>query len=195
MFSRETAARTLWDPVPPQEDVWMDSYSRLYGPEAAPHVVKAFGQSEAILRDGLTTGDYLLLDHEGISPGAWLPGGAIFRMFRKPGNPLVSDHFDELGGMDLLLWQSRTWLGAKGAIDIRDFRERNASAQKAASLGLAEIEAARAWLTGDRYEELARNFLDAQIVLKAIGLLGEAAYRANLVLDNNAGKKETRANC
>jgi len=174
----EAACRNLWAPSPTLPEIWRDCYTWLYGAAAAPKVVRAFQRSAAIVRDGLTTGNCMLMDHEGINWHGWLPAQPAFNLFRKPGTPLAGNNYTNLAGEGLLLWQS----DAK-AIPIEEFRRRQAAAQQAAAEGLADIQAARPDLTESQFAELARCFEDAQVTLKAISLLGEASYQVNLRLD------------
>ena len=182
----EAAARQLWDPVPAPGEVQADWLQRRFG-RAAADVGTALDGCGPILHGGLTVDGVMLLDHEGIPPYLWTPGGRAYALFGKPGTPLGSERWDAVKGMDFLAWQMKSV-----AIRYEDYRSRQAAAMRAAQEGRACIENARERLARDDYQYLLRAFDDAVLVLDALARLGRVAYAANLVADNYDGLPDPR---
>lgn len=169
----------LWTPTPDLAEIWRDWIQSRFRSAAAEKIESALHLGDDILLHGLTPFGMYFMDHESIPSHLWAPGSPNFRLFSRPGTPLVGKTWDGIQAVGFILWQSKPV-----AISISQFRDSQAKARAAAERGSREIERLYPMLREKDYHYLRKCFDDALTVLAAIRLLGEAAWTANLVLDN-----------
>ena len=174
----EASLRALWSPTQNQEEIW-DEWSRLRYGIGGVAVSRALKRSQDVLLKGLIYQGLPLMDHESITSGIWAPGGRIYRLFSKPGKPLLQKEYEDLDGIEFLLWQS----GPVSA-SVETFRSAQEEALQAAAEGMRIIESEQGNLAEEDYAYFRDIFDNAAYILKAIRLLGELAYATNLVADN-----------
>jgi len=172
--------RQVWSGAEPTDRLWDEWAVRRWGQAAAPTVVKLLKNSKDIIFNGLQINGCYLLMHSAIQSYFWVTGGLFFRLLGKPGVRLVDYKPGEpvFGGVQFLV-QNKTV-----SISITAFRERNALAQSKVNESLVLLRGIEASLDAADYQMLKEPFDDAVIVLGMLLRLGEAAYAANLVLDN-----------
>lgn len=178
------ASQQLWDPTPPEPVIWREWASTRFGPAAADAVIEALEQSHCVLVDGLSgNGMDLLCVGSEFQPRLWMrdrTGLTRFFLFGRPGQLLVKKQPEEaITSGEYTAWQMGT-----RSLAIGEFRERQGRAMEAVRRGRREIEAARPHLQAADYAMLSGVFDNGANVLRAVRLLGESAYAANLVLDN-----------
>lgn len=178
------AALQLWDPTPPEPVIWREWASTRFGPAAADAVIHALQESHSVLVDGLSgNGIDLLCVGSEFQPRLWMKdrsGVTRFFLFGRPGELLVKKKpGDVITSGEYTAWQMHT-----RSMAIGDFRQRQDKGMEAVRRGLREIENARPRLGPEDYAMLHGVFANGANVLRAVRLLGETAYAANLVLDN-----------
>lgn len=178
------ASRQLWEPTPPESEIWQEWAASRFGKSAAPHVIRGLQESKTILRSGLSgNGIDLLAVGSEFNPRLWIrdrAGLTRFHLFSKPGRRLVNkSEGDIIYSPEYTAWQMQT-----ETISIGDFRRNQDEARAAVRRGLQQLSQAKPHLEPADYEMLRSVFLEGDIVLKAMRLLGETAYAGNLLLDN-----------
>lgn len=180
------AAKQLWEPTPDEGDIWREWAERRFGKEAAPFVINALKESENIIQNGLScNGIDLLAVGSEFQPRLWIRETSLSRfwLFSRPQVRMVQkDEENVIFSEDYTAYQMNTH-----TISIGDFRENQQSALQSVTLGLQEIEKAKSHLSATDYAMLEGIFQGGRNVLQALSILGEAAYGANLLLDNFDG--------
>ncbi len=178
------ASKQLWDPVPAEPQIWQEWATRRFGKLAAPFVVHALQKSENILLNGLScNGIDLLAVGSEFAPRLWSKdedGLSRFSLFGEPNKPFVKkSRNDVIYSEEYTAFQMNTH-----SIPIKTFIANQNSAMQSVQSSLAEIEKAKPYLEQQDYKMLNDIFINAQQVLAALRLLGEAAYATNIVLSN-----------
>jgi hypothetical protein len=178
------ASKQLWQPTPSEEEIWLEWAETRFSKAAAPHVIRALQESHTILINGVScNGIDLLAVGSEFNPRHWIrDGNGLTRLylFGKPGRKFVDKQKDDvIYSPEYTAWQMNT-----RSISIREFRQNQEKALQAIRRGLEHISKAKPHLTPADHEMLRSVFLEGDIVLKALRLVGEAAYAANLLLDN-----------
>lgn len=177
------ASKQLWEPTPDEDEIWRQWAEGRFGRAAAAPVVAALRESQTVLAKGLScNGIDLLAVGSEFNPRLWARRGAQsrFKLFGRPGVPFVKKGPGEpIASGEYTTYQMQT-----RSIAIDEFRRNQAAAMEAARRGLDRVEQARPVLAPADYEMLRQIFQDGTRVLDAVRLLGEAAYAANLLLDN-----------
>jgi hypothetical protein len=178
------ASKQLWSPTPAIKEIWRHWAERRFGKKAAPNVIEALQQSRTVLIEGLSgDGIDLLAVGQNFTPRLWKRDGSgltRFYLFGKPNKPLL----DKTEGETVLSPEYTIYQMNSHSIPIETFRQNQERARQAVEKGLGLIEQAKPHLTGADYTMLREVFLNGRHVLKAVRLLGEAAYATNIVLDN-----------
>jgi len=178
------ASKQLWDPTPNEPQIWHQWAERRFGKKAAPFVIIALQESENILWNGLScNGIDLLAVGSEFSPRLWSKdekGLSRFNLFSTPGKPLVNKtDSDIIYSEEYTAYQMNTH-----SIAIKTYRQNQIKALNSIQKGLKEIEKAKPYLEPQDYKMLNDIFENGGYVIKALQLLGEAAYATNLVLSN-----------
>ncbi|MCL2646367.1 MAG: hypothetical protein FWD61_05085 [Phycisphaerales bacterium] len=184
------SSRQLWSGAEDIDALWDEWAVRRFGREAAGNVVKALKNSKAIIFDGLQINGSHLMMHSAIEPFHWAPvNGAAFKLFGKPGVRLINKKpGDVIHSGEQYLYQMKTT-----PISISDYRKNNAFALQKVNESRELLRAVESKLNAEDYRMLMDAFDDGVIVLGMLLRLGEAAYAANLVLDNFDGESDPKA--
>ena len=178
------ASRQLWEAAQAVDDEWDEWAKARFGAKAAPAVVAALKESQVIIVKGLSASGWNLLGvGSEFKPEVWRPqvgGVSQFAVFGKPGTLLV----DKKPGDTILSGEYTPWEMGSRAIRIQEFRADQAAAAEAVERGLAQVEKVKADLQPEDYAMLRGTFENGRNVLKAVRLLGEAAYATHLVREN-----------
>jgi hypothetical protein len=174
----EASLRALWTPTPDLMEIW-DEWSRLRFGEAGVSVARALQKGRDILLKGITYQGVPLMWGDTVPAPHWTPGRVNFRMFSKPGVPLLNKDYEDLQGTDFQIWQTNP-----RSLPIEEFRSAQNEALEAVAEGRKLIEKEEHNLTEEDYAYLTDIYDNAEYVLKAIRLVGEAAHAMNLAADN-----------
>jgi hypothetical protein len=178
------AAKQVWEPTPSEEEIWQEWAVTRFGKDAAPFVISALKESHSVLIDGLScNGIDLLAVGSQFNTRLWTHDGSgltRFYLFGKPGRRFV----DKQKGEPVFSGEYTSYQMNTRSIPMSEFRQNQEKARAAVTRGLDQIGEAKPHLTPADYDTLRGIFLDGAIVLKAMRLLGECAYAANLRLDN-----------
>ena len=174
----EASLRALWTPEPDLKEIWHEWSCLRFG-RAGNSVAQALILSREILLKGITYKGAPFMFHGSIPAHQWKPGSMNFRLFGKPGVPLLEKPYEDLQGIEFQYWQA----GVE-SIPIMEFRSAQDEACRAVVTGRTHIEDAKPNLTQEDYDYLVTMYASAETVLKAIRLTGEATYAMNLVEEN-----------
>ncbi len=178
------ASKQLWAPTPTEPEIWHEWAATRFGAAAAESVIAALQESHTVLVEGLSgNGIDLLAVGSEFQPRLWQKertGVSRFSLFGKPGELLVKKQpGDVITSGEYTAWQMGT-----RALRIGEFRRHQENAAAAVARGLGRIEQAKPHLVAADFAMLRAIFTEGENVLRAVRLLGEVAYAANLLLDN-----------
>jgi hypothetical protein len=174
----------VWDPVPDMDMLWMNWVTRRFGRKAGEILLPVFKSSEEIMKKGFSLQGLDVLYGLNLYPKKWIGrmGGSynLFGIFRKPGIPLV----DKKEG-DLIYSNEYAAFQAKSqSIPMKHIRADQSRAMDLTMKGLKAVEEAKTFLKEEDYKYLYDVFDDCRVILKAIMLVSEGAYAAQIMLDN-----------
>ena len=181
------ASKQLWDPTPDESQIWQEWANRRFGTQAAPFVINALQESKNIILDGLTISGIDLLGYTEIRAKSWIKDDkrqecrfTRFDLFCKPNTPMTLKSNDSIiFSSEYTEYQMNTH-----SIPINTYRKKQDKALQSIRYALKEIEKAKPYLEKQDYQMLNKIFSDGQKVIKALKLLGEAAYATNIILSN-----------
>jgi hypothetical protein len=174
----------VWDPVPDMEMLWMNWVTRRFGLKAGEILLPILKSSEEIMKKGFSLQGLDVLYGHNLYPKKWIGkmGGNynLFGIFRKPGIPLV----DKKEG-DLIYSNEYNAFQAKSqSIPMKQIRANQNRAMDLTMKGLKAVEEAKMFLSMEDYRYLNDVFDDCRVVLRAVMLVSEGAYAAQIMLDN-----------
>jgi hypothetical protein len=177
------ASKQLWDPTPGESQIWQEWANRRFGTQAAPFVINALQESKNIILDGLTLNGVDLLGYTEIRAISWIKDDSRFTqfdLFCKPNTPMILKSKDSIiYSSEYTIYQMNTH-----SIPINTYRKNQNKALQSIRYALKEIEKAKPYLEKQDYQMLNKIFSDGQKVIKALKLLGEAAYATNIIISN-----------
>jgi len=174
----EASLRALWSPAPDMDQIW-DEWSRLRFGRAGASATRALKLFRRILLKGFSLKGFHFMSHESIPHHHWTIHGQNFRAFGRPGVPLLQKDYEDLVGAEFQTWQLKL-----ESFSIGEFRTAQDEARQAVAESRQLIEGEAEALTEEDREYLFGIYDNAEHLLKAIRLLGEASYAMNLVADN-----------